>query len=169
DQQITLPSPLNPGDVLTITVADADPTITGVHVSGPATLNQGATAQFTAQVTGTGPFNPAVTWKASDGTITQSGLFTAPNNPETVTITATSVEDPSQAGSQPVSIAQAGNTVKIAPSGGDDTAALQAALNSTAAKGQVLEMTLGTFHLMPVTVPAGTNLLIEPGVLITDQ
>lgn len=159
------------GDTLTINPVGPppDPTITGVSVTGAATLNEGATSQYAATVTGTGPFNPAVTWSCSDGSISTSGLFTAPLKVETVTITATSVEDPTKAGTFPVSIALPGNTVKIAPSGGDDTAAVQAALNSTASAGKVLEMTVGTFRLNPISVPAGTNLLIDPGVLLTDQ
>lgn len=159
------------GDTLTINPVGPppDPTITGVSVTGAATLNEGATSQYAATVTGTGPFNPAVTWSCSDGSISTSGLFTAPLKVETVTITATSVEDPTKAGTFPVSIALPGNTVKIAPSGGDDTAAVQAALNSTASAGKVLEMTVGTFKVNPLTVPAGTNLLIDPGVLVTDQ
>src|SRR6185312_14691989 len=169
NQNVTIPSPLNAGDVLTITVAGADPTITGVSISGAATVNEGATSQYSATVTGTGPFNPAVTWSVDDGTISPSGLFTAPLKVETVNITATSIEDPTKFAVFPVSIALPSNTVKIAPSGGDDTAALQAALNSTAPAGKVLEMTVGTWHLNPISVPAGTNLLIDPGVLITDQ
>jgi hypothetical protein len=159
------------GDTLTINPVGPppDPTITGVSVTGAATLNEGATSQYAATVTGTGPFNPAVTWSCSDGSISTSGLFTAPLQVETVTITATSVEDPTKAGTFPVSIALPGNTVKIAPSGGDDTAAVQAALNSTASAGKVLEMTVGTFRLNPISVPAGANLLIDPGVLLTDQ
>ncbi len=169
NQNVTIPSPLNAGDVLTITVAGADPTITGVSVSGAATVNEGATSQYSATVTGTGSFNPAVTWSCDDGTISPSGLFTAPLKVETVNIKAVSVEDPTKSATFPVSIALPSNTVKIAPSGGDDTAALQAALNSTASAGKVLEMTVGTFHLNPVSIPAGANLLIDPGVLITDQ
>ncbi|HWH59344.1 MAG TPA: hypothetical protein VN682_17070 [Terriglobales bacterium] len=169
NQNVTIPSPLNAGDVLTITVAGADPTITGVSISGAATVNEGATSQYAATVTGTGSFNPAVMWSVDDGAISPSGLFTAPLKVETVNIKATSVEDSTKFAVFPVSIALPSNTVKIAPSGGDDTATLQAALNSTASAGKVLEMTVGTFHLNPISVPAGTNLLIDPGVLITDQ
>lgn len=161
------------GDTLTITDGTPPPpsTITGVTATGPATLNEGATAQFNAQVTGTGSFNPAVTWSCTDGSISASGLFTAPMQVETVTVKATSVQDPTKFSSVPVSIALPGNTVQIQASGGDDTAALQAAFNSTASAGKVLEMNTkgGTFHTNPLTVPANLNLLIDPGVLITDQ
>lgn len=159
------------GDTLTINPIGPppDPTITGVSVSGAATLNEGATSQYSATVTGTGPFNPAVTWSVDDGSISPTGLYTAPLKVEGVNIKATSVEDPTKFAVFPVSIALPTNTVKIAPSGGDDTAAVQAALNSTASAGKVLEMTVGTFRLNPISVPAGTNLLIDPGVLLTDQ
>jgi hypothetical protein len=155
-----------------LTVTDSTPpppTITSVTVTGPGTLLEGASAQFQASVVGTGSFNPAVVWSCSDGTISQSGVFTAPQKVESVNVTAKSVQDPTKSGTVPVDISMPSNTVKIAPSGGDDTAALQAALNKTAAAGQILEMTVGTFHLNPVTIPSGTNLLVDPGVLVTDQ
>jgi hypothetical protein len=169
NQNVTIPNPLNAGDTLTVTVGPSDPTITGVTVSGPGTLAEGATAQFNAKVTGTGSFSSAVTWSASAGTISQTGLLTAPSAIETVTVTATSVEDTTKFGSQPVAVSSPSNTVKISPSGGDDTAALQAALNSTASAKQILEMTVGTWHLSPINMPSGANLLIDPGTLITDN
>lgn len=169
NQNVTIPSPLNAGDVLTITVAGADPTITDVSISGAATVNEGATTQYSATVTGTGSFNPAVTWSCDDGTISPSGLFTAPLKVETVNIKAVSVEDPTKSATFPVSIALPSNTVKIAPSGGDDTAAVQAAINSTASAGKILEFLVGTWHVNPLTVPAGANLLWDPGNLTTDQ
>ena len=53
-----------------------------------STVAPGATIQFTATVTNTS--NTAVTWAASSGSISSTGLFTAPNQLGTVTITATS-------------------------------------------------------------------------------
>jgi hypothetical protein len=82
--------------------------ITSVLVS-PTTANVllGATQLFTATVQGTGAFNPNVTWSVSGivggnstyGTITADGLYTAPAavpNPSNVTVTATSVQDPTK-------------------------------------------------------------------------
>jgi hypothetical protein len=157
---------------LVVTDSDpVDPTITGVSIAGAATLNEGATSQYAATVTGTGPFNPAVTWTCSDGTISAAGIFTAPLKVENVNITATSVEDPTKFATFPVSIALPTNTVTIAASGGDDTAAVQAAINSTAAAGKILEFLTkgGTWHVNPLTIPAGANLLWDPGNLCTDQ
>jgi hypothetical protein len=66
-----------------------------------ATVIAGGTQQFTAGVTGT--TNTGVTWSVaggpSDGTVTTSGLYTAPAsvpNPATVTVTATSLADSSK-------------------------------------------------------------------------
>jgi putative Ig domain-containing protein len=58
-----------------------------------ASVSSGSTQQFNATVTGTS--NTGVTWKASSGTLSGSGLFTAPQvqNNTTVTVTATSVAD----------------------------------------------------------------------------
>ncbi|GLH75066.1 hypothetical protein GETHLI_35690 [Geothrix limicola] len=57
----------------------APSTITGVTVS-PAvlSLNVGAQQQFSATVSGTGSYNPNVVWQAQRGTITSTGLYTAP-------------------------------------------------------------------------------------------
>ena len=59
-----------------------------------ATISSGATQQFVATLTSTP--NTAVIWKASAGSITSTGLFTAPSvtSSTNVTITATNVAVP---------------------------------------------------------------------------
>src|SRR4029077_15068711 len=53
------------------------PSTIGISISSnSATVNSGGTVQFQATVTNTS--NPAATWTASAGTISSSGLFTAP-------------------------------------------------------------------------------------------
>ena len=93
----------------------------------------GTTQQFAASVTGTS--NTAVTWTVSGagcsgnacGTFTSSGLYTAPAaapSPATVTITATSVADPTQSASSTVIIVPTvAATYYIAPAaaGGNDS------------------------------------------------
>jgi hypothetical protein len=155
-----------------VTITDASPvapTITSVTASGPATVNEGATAQFSAAVLGTGNYNPDVTWLASDGTISAAGLFTAPSKVETVEITAKSVEDPTKFSTIPVSIANSGNTVVIQPSGGNDTAAVLAGLEQVAGTGKVLQLAVGTWHLNPIQMPANSSMLVSPGALLTDE
>src|ERR1700744_2386447 len=80
-------------------------TITSVTVScDPAAIAAGATAQCTPAVTGTGSYSSAVTWAASAGSISASGLLTAPSSAGNVTVTATSTQDASKAGTASVMV-----------------------------------------------------------------
>ena len=95
--------------------APPPPPITVTVTPATATVSPGASTQFMATVTGT--TNTAVTWgvngtpggSAAAGTITSSGLYTAPNtipNPATVTVTAVLSANASDSGSASVTIAQ---------------------------------------------------------------
>jgi hypothetical protein len=100
---------------VTITAAPAptpNPTVTSVTVSPASTsaVTDG-TLQFTASVQGTAA-DKAVTWKAALGSITSSGLYTAPSNAGTDTVTATSDADSTKSASATVNV-----TVQT-PSGG---------------------------------------------------
>lgn len=107
---------LTPQAVMVIASSNADPTknasatlqlLPPVNVTvspAVATLEPGDSAQFSASVQGT--MNTAVTWSIQPnvGTISSSGVYTAPlSSPsqQTVTITATSVQNPAS-----VSVAQ---------------------------------------------------------------
>lgn len=86
-------------------------TVTGVTVS-PTTATGSAT--FTAPVTGTGGPSQAVTWTTTAGGITSGGVFTAPaatGSVQTITVTATSVQDGSYYGTATVTIASTLPTV----------------------------------------------------------
>src|ERR1700733_14152545 len=84
--------------------------IASVSVSpSSATVAINGTQQFTATVMGTGAFNSAVTWSVNGvfggtpggGMINASGIYTAPSfapTPNTVTISATSVQDTTKSG-----------------------------------------------------------------------
>ena len=79
------------------------PTPIAVSVSPvTATLGAGATQQFTATVAGS--TNSAVTWSATGGSVSSTGLYTAPSTPGTYTVTATSVADPTQSASATVTV-----------------------------------------------------------------
>lgn len=65
-------------------------------------VKPGATQQFVSSVTGSG--NTGVTWSASSGSITGSGVYTAPSVDGSYTVTATSISDPSKSGSVPVEV-----------------------------------------------------------------
>lgn len=114
---LTAPAAAGPVTVTATSVADSTrrgtatvtatvaPTITAVSVScANASVPQGQTLQCTATVTGTGNFDPSVNWSTSAGTMSASGLLTAPATTGPVTVTATSVADPIKKGSFVVTI-----------------------------------------------------------------
>jgi hypothetical protein len=71
-----------------------------------ATVTTGGTQQFTATVQNTS--NTAVTWSATGGTVSPSGLYTAPNSAGTYSVTGTSVADPTRTASAVVTVSAAG-------------------------------------------------------------
>jgi len=91
-------------------------TITSVTVScAAATVVVGGTDQCSAKVNGTGQFNSGITWSigavqggsASLGTISSSGLYTAPvtvPTPASFTVTATSTGDTTKFASSSVTV-----------------------------------------------------------------
>jgi hypothetical protein len=120
-----------PSSVNVIATSVADPTrsasasvtvVPNVVVSvTPAnvSLSVGATTQFSAAVTGAS--NTAVAWtvagagcsRAACGTIDSNGRYTAPSavpSPPTITVTATSIADPTKSGSANLTIASLGST-----------------------------------------------------------
>jgi hypothetical protein len=92
------------------------PTITSVTISPTTlTLEVGTNQQFTGTVTGTGSYDATVAWTVNGiaggsyavGTITDTGLYTAPNavpSPSTVTVAVTSVADPTKSAQAATSI-----------------------------------------------------------------
>src|SRR5205814_972758 len=81
----------------------APPPVVSIAV-GPASasIQTGATQQFTATVTGT--TNTAVTWSATAGAITAAGLYTAPSTAGTYTVTVTSQQDSTKKASATVTV-----------------------------------------------------------------
>ncbi len=69
-------------------------------------MQSGQTSQCTATVTGTGSYNTAVSWGASNGTVDNTGLFTAPTVSVStpVTVNATSIQDTMQTGSATITV-----------------------------------------------------------------
>ncbi len=82
----------------TTVVVPTQPQVRVSITTDSAVLDQGATRQFTATVTGT--TNTSVNWSISEGTyggsIDAQGLYTAPNDSGTFHIMATSAADPTQ-------------------------------------------------------------------------
>jgi uncharacterized protein (DUF1800 family) len=102
----------NPGNGAT-TSAPVNITVKVAPVSvavspSSATVTLAATAQFTATVIGTS--NAGVTWTATAGSISSTGLFTAPAampSSSTVTVTATSMADTTKSGKATVTLQSA--------------------------------------------------------------
>ena len=107
-------------------------TVTAVSVSCPSPISSGGTGQCSATVSGTGSFSTAVTWSASAGSISSSGLFTAPtvSTQTSVTVTATSVQNTSVSGSATVVVNPGG-------SGGNNSAQLIVDSGPPAGGGEV--------------------------------
>jgi hypothetical protein len=94
----------------------ATPTVTSVTVTcAPASVQVNKTSQCSASVLGTENFSTAVTWSVNGvaggnstvGTITSSGLYTAPSavpSPATVVVKATSVADQTKSGTANIAI-----------------------------------------------------------------
>jgi hypothetical protein len=129
---ITSNSSINP--TATISLSGTGTSVVAVSTSpATASVTTGSAQQFTASVTSTS--NTAVTWTVSGagctgaacGTISASGLYTAPDAvpvPATVTVTGTSEADDTKSASTVVTIEQSnGATYYLAPAvdGGSDS------------------------------------------------
>jgi hypothetical protein len=96
----------------TVTVSVSTPV--SVSLSPTSTnLQSGGQQQFSAYVSGTS--KTAVTWTASAGTISTSGLYTAPSAAGTYTVRAVSVADPTKSASASVAVSAASISVTISP------------------------------------------------------
>lgn len=86
----------------------ASPTITAVSLScTPTSVQTGQTSQCAATVSGTGSYSSAITWSAVSGTISSSGLYTAPATVPasgTDTITVKSTQDSTKSGNATIAI-----------------------------------------------------------------
>lgn len=93
-------------------------TVTAVSVScSPSTITSGQTSQCSATVTGTGNFVSTVTWSASAGSISASGVLTAPVVSTSLvdTVTATSVQNSGVSGTASVTINPQSAGANVAP------------------------------------------------------
>jgi len=89
--------------LVTITAPPSPPPTVQIAVSpATATLQPGGTQQFSAAVTGGS--NTAVTWTATGGAISSSGLYTAGQSPGSFSVTATSAADTAKTATAGVSI-----------------------------------------------------------------
>ncbi len=123
--------------------AEAHVTVSAIIVEvspGTATSAPGGTTTFTATVKG--HTTQAVSWSVegeAGGTITSTGVYTAPSRPGTFTVVATSVADPTKKGTATV-------TVPAAQAGGytnpPDTRGWRLVKNTSASSGNHLVLDL---------------------------
>ena len=97
----------------TVTGNGVPPVVT-ISITGPSsvTTTPGGTLQFTAVVTGTS--NTSVTWTVvseDGGSISSTGLYTAPSQPGTYTVEATSVADPQESVTATATVSSSTGTV----------------------------------------------------------
>jgi Bacterial Ig-like domain (group 2) len=78
-----------------------------------ASVRTGGQQQFSAYVSGSS--NTAVTWSTSGGTITSSGLYTAPNSAGNYTVQAASVADPTKSASASIGVTAQAISITISP------------------------------------------------------
>jgi phosphatidylinositol-3-phosphatase len=101
----SIQNPSESGSTSIRVTAQQSSSITSVQAScNPSTISANGSSQCSAMVAGTGSYSSAVTWSASGGTITSSGLFTAPASSGSVTVTAASVQDSAVSGKTIVTV-----------------------------------------------------------------
>lgn len=122
-----------------------------------ATVNINATEQFTATVTNS--TNTSVTWTASAGTIDATGLFTAPSTPGSITVTATSVADPTRSASATVTVAGIADLVvtnSFSTASGTPTYSVTVSNSGPSAASSVtLSVSFDRFTYLSYSNPAG--------------
>ena len=156
------------------------PEVTSVSVSPTTTqVITGQSQSFTAQVTGTGSFSTMVTWSvngvsggnSASGTIV-GGQYTAPAtvpSPSGVTVTATSVQDPTKSGSSTATVLAAVVLNSISPTSGSagDVLTVDATFNGSVIEtpqmvfsgpnGTSISSTFQTATGLSVVVPFGAT------------
>jgi hypothetical protein len=109
----------------TVTVTTAPQPVTVTVSPGSPTVQAGATQQFTAVVTGSP--NTSSTWSvsegASGGTVSSTGLYSAPATAGTYHVVATSVADPTRTATAIVTVTAAPPIVTVTVSPGTVTVA----------------------------------------------
>lgn len=140
------------------------PTVTSVTVS-PTTATGSTT--FSATVAGTNSPSQGVSWTATAGTINSSGVFTAPaatSSVQNITVTATSLVDPTKSGTAAVTIAAStGSTVtsvSVSPGTATGSTTFSATVVGTNSPSQAVTWTAsaGSINSSGVfTAPAATS------------
>ena len=155
-----------------VNAVNAPPVITVTVAPPAATLGVTQTQQFTATVTGT--TNLAVTWSvdgvtggnATVGTISTTGLYTAPATYGAHTVTATSVADSTKSASSAVaviSLTVSPTTTMLAPLGTRQFTATVEGTNNTAVTWSVNGVVGGNSSVGTITTAGLYTAPLSPG------
>ncbi len=181
------------------------PPIISVEISpSTATLPPGGTQSFGLSVTGNSQaaVNAGVSWSVREGvaggSVTNAGLYSAPQTAGTFHVVATSVADPSKSGSATITVTAPPVTVRVSPAsetlgfrGQRDFDASVSGANNTSVTWSVQEgaaggsvtsdgvytapSTLGTFHVVATSVAnasasaTATITVVQSGFVLTGQ
>ena len=179
---VTAASVFQPTAIGTATITLQTPVITVTVSPASVTLNTGGTQQFTAALTNA---TQGVTWSISPqvGTIDNTGLYTAPatitSNNTRITVTATSIDDPTKSATATVTLqAVAAISVTVTPAtvtlNNNQTQQFTAAVaNSTAGVTWSISPVLGTISTTGVyTAPgliSGTQKITVTATSVADS
>jgi hypothetical protein len=153
------------------------PAVTSVTISPSSTsATRGGTLQFTATVQGT-VTDKSVTWKASLGSITSAGLYTAPANAGTDTVTATSNADTTKSATATVKVTAAPSNppsagacpTTISPTGSTDNSNWLTKMKAAVAAGTCVEITAGSYTLSAnFTPPDNAQIVCDDDAVVSD-
>lgn len=122
------------GSANVVVSAAGSSTITSVTVScSPTSITTAQTTACSATINGTGSYSSAVTWSATGGTVSSSGVFT-PTATGTATITATSVQDTTKSGSSGVAVSTATTSTIVSVTVSCSPSSITTAQTSTCSK-----------------------------------
>ncbi|MBK7052409.1 MAG: M6 family metalloprotease domain-containing protein [Rhodoferax sp.] len=105
------------GNTMSLMVGAPVVAVTVTVSPSSANINTGTTKQFSASVTGT--TNTAVTWSTTGGTVSSSGLYTAPATAGTYTVRATSVANTSKFATATVVVSKVTTTYALSVNNGN--------------------------------------------------
>src|SRR5438477_1482791 len=141
----------------------SSPTVTSVSVTpAAATAEPSAKVQFQADVQGT-TTNDAVQWTATVGTVSATGVYTAPTSAGTGTVTASSVADPSKSASAVVTV----KPPSTVPPGSGVSSVVVSPASASITAGKTLALTAtvsGTTTNRAVTWHASSGSISASGV-----
>ena len=152
--------PSAPRDVVLYRGAATMPNVTVAVSPAAVTIQPGATAQFTATVTGTS--NTTVVWSATGGTVSSNGAYTAGLTAGAFRVTAT-ISGGTLAGSATVTVQSSSTSPSIEVSPGES---IQNAINSLP-DGAVIQLKAGVHRLQTLAPKYRQTIAGEPGAILS--